>query len=43
MRSPELEECCIRAGHCCLDAFDLDNDGDRGEALGRCEAVSCTP
>jgi hypothetical protein len=43
MRSPELEMCCLKAGHCCVDAFDLDNDGDRSEQLGRCDAVTCDP
>jgi hypothetical protein len=43
MRSPELEMCCLQAGHCCLDAFDLDNDGDSSEQLGRCDTVSCDP
>jgi hypothetical protein len=41
MKSPELEECCIKNGFCCVDEFDLDNDGDRTEMLGRCEAVIC--
>jgi hypothetical protein len=41
-RSPELEQCCIDRGYCCLDEFDLDRDGDRSEMLGRCEAVACT-
>jgi hypothetical protein len=40
--SPELEQCCIDAGHCCLDEFDLDKDGDRNEMLGACEEVACT-
>ena len=43
MRSPELEMCCLMAGHCCVDAFDLDNDGDRSEQLGRCDTVTCDP
>jgi hypothetical protein len=42
-KSPELEQCCIDSGFCCLDEFDLDNDGDRTEMLGRCDAVMCTP
>jgi hypothetical protein len=41
MRSPELEKCCIENDFCCVDEFDLDNDGDRTEMLGRCEAVVC--
>ena len=39
--SPELEQCCIDAGFCCADEFDLDDDGDRGEMLGNCEEVAC--
>ena len=42
-RSAELETCCIAQGLCCLDEFDLDNDGDRAEMLGRCDAVTCGP
>jgi hypothetical protein len=41
MKSPELEMCCLKAGHCCVDEFDLNNNGDRTEMLGRCEAVVC--
>jgi hypothetical protein len=40
-KSPELEQCCIDQGYCCMDDFDLDGDGDRRELLGRCEEVSC--
>jgi len=40
-RSPELEQCCLDKGYCCLDEFDLDGDGDRTEMLGRCESVRC--
>lgn len=40
--SPELERCCIDNGYCCLDSHDLDQDGDSGEMLGRCESVMCT-
>ena len=39
---PELEQCCLDAGYCCLDSYDLDNDGDRTEMLGQCGAVACT-
>jgi hypothetical protein len=42
-KSPELEQCCLDNGYCCLDDFDLDNDGDRTEMLGRCEGVVCEP
>jgi hypothetical protein len=41
MRSPELEKCCIDKGFCCVDEFDLNNNGDRTEMLGRCESVVC--
>jgi hypothetical protein len=41
--SPELERCCIDQGYCCLDAYDLDNDGNRGEVIGSCGSVSCQP
>lgn len=39
--SPELEQCCIEAGYCCLDSHDLDHDGNRGELLGNCASVTC--
>jgi hypothetical protein len=42
-KSPELEQCCLDNGFCCVDEFDLDNDGDKTEMLGRCEAVMCAP
>jgi hypothetical protein len=42
-RSAELEKCCIAQGLCCLDEFDLDNDGDTNEMLGRCDSVTCGP
>jgi hypothetical protein len=41
--SPELEKCCIAQGLCCLDEFDLDNDGDHTDMLGRCDSVTCGP
>jgi len=41
MRSRELELCCIANHYCCVDEFDIDNDNDRTEMLGRCEAVVC--
>jgi hypothetical protein len=40
-RSPALEDCCIKHNFCCVDEFDLDNDGDRTEMLGRCESIVC--
>jgi hypothetical protein len=42
-RSPELEQCCLKNGYCCLDEFDLDGDGDHNEMLGRCAGVQCEP
>jgi hypothetical protein len=41
--SPELERCCVDQGYCCLDTYDLDADGDRGEPIGSCGGVSCEP
>jgi hypothetical protein len=41
--SPELERCCVDHDYCCLDAYDLDNDGNRSELIGSCSAVSCEP
>jgi hypothetical protein len=41
--SPELEKCCVDQGYCCLDAYDLDGDGDRGDLVGSCGGVSCEP
>jgi hypothetical protein len=43
MRSPDLERCCIDNGFCCVDEFDLNNNGDRAEMLGRCESITCDP
>jgi hypothetical protein len=40
-KSPELEQCCLDHGMCCVDEFDLDNDGDRTEMIGRCDSVMC--
>ena len=39
--SPELERCCIDDGYCCLDAHDLDGDGNRRDMLGACDGVRC--
>jgi len=41
--SKELEQCCVDNGYCCLDEFDLDQDGNEGEMIGNCEEVLCTP
>ena len=43
MRTADLEQCCLDHGYCCLDEFDLNQNGDRTEMLGQCEAVACTP
>jgi hypothetical protein len=40
--SRELEQCCVDNGYCCLDEFDLDRDGDRGEMIGNCEEILCS-
>ncbi|HEX6277764.1 MAG TPA: hypothetical protein VFZ53_32200 [Polyangiaceae bacterium] len=39
--SPELEQCCIDDGYCCLDEHDLDRDGSRRDMLGACDGVRC--
>ncbi|HEV8244209.1 MAG TPA: hypothetical protein VGP93_00435 [Polyangiaceae bacterium] len=39
--SPELEQCCIDNGYCCLDSHDLDQDGNKSELIGVCDEVSC--
>jgi hypothetical protein len=39
--SPELEQCCIDNGYCCLDEHDLDRDGNRSEMLGACGDTAC--
>jgi hypothetical protein len=41
--SPELERCCLDRGYCCVDAYDLDVDGNRGDLVGSCGGVSCEP
>jgi hypothetical protein len=41
--SPELEQCCIDSGYCCLDEFDLNHNGNTSELLGRCDEVLCAP
>jgi hypothetical protein len=40
-QSPQLEQCCLDNGYCCLDEHDLDADGDRREMLGACGDVAC--
>lgn len=42
-RTRALEDCCIAEGLCCVDEFDIDNDGDHTEMLGRCDTVLCGP
>ncbi|HKY38462.1 MAG TPA: hypothetical protein VJN18_21110 [Polyangiaceae bacterium] len=39
--SPELEQCCIDNGYCCLDEHDLDDDGNHREMLGACADIAC--
>ena len=39
--SPELEQCCLDNGYCCVDQFDLDGDGNTDEMLGNCEDQLC--
>lgn len=39
--SRELEQCCVDNGYCCVDDFDLDQDGNRREMLGACRDISC--
>lgn len=41
--SAALEQCCVDAGYCCRDSYDLDHDGNRAEMLGQCEDVACGP
>ncbi len=41
--SKELEQCCLDAGYCCLDEFDLDKDGNSSEMIGQCDDVLCSP
>jgi hypothetical protein len=41
--SAALEQCCLDNGYCCLDEFDLDNDGNTNEMLGNCAELSCEP
>lgn len=38
---PGDERCCIDAGGCCADEFDLDEDGDTLESLGECGGTLC--
>ncbi len=39
--SPELEQCCLDNGYCCVDEFDLDGDGNKREMIGQCDEVEC--
>ncbi len=41
--SSELEQCCVDAGYCCIDTYDLDHDGNHSEMLGQCDNVTCGP
>ncbi|HEY3233878.1 MAG TPA: hypothetical protein VGJ84_04145 [Polyangiaceae bacterium] len=40
--SPELEQCCLDNGYCCLDTHDLNKNGNSTEMLGQCESVVCS-
>ena len=39
--SPEAEACCVEAGQCCQDMWDIDMDGDTWESLGDCTDIVC--
>ncbi len=39
--SPMAEACGVENGFCCQDTWDLDHDGDFGEALGDCIDIVC--
>lgn len=39
--SPQLEQCCLDNGYCCLDEHDLNGNGNRREMLGACGDVTC--
>ncbi len=41
--SSSAETCCIEAGFCCMDTWDLDQDGDTWESLGNCPEVPDCP
>ena len=39
--SSEAEACCIEAGGCCQDMWDLNLNGDTWESLGNCIDIVC--
>jgi len=41
--SVALEQCCIDNGYCCADAFDLNGNGMKGDPIGQCSQVACSP
>jgi hypothetical protein len=40
-KTRELEECCLANGYCCMDDFDIDEDGITREMIGQCDDVRC--
>jgi hypothetical protein len=40
-KTRELEQCCLDNGYCCMDDFDLDEDGITREMIGQCDEVRC--
>jgi hypothetical protein len=41
--SPAAAACCIDAGFCCHDKWDMDHDGDTWESRGDCVDIICVP
>jgi hypothetical protein len=39
--SAALEQCCVDAGYCCEDLFDLNGNGSTTDQVGSCSGTSC--